>query len=106
MSQNYPDHMVFDYRVSFRRRGSTYSLLEYNSPYEDSDREMEDVRLAMEGLDLNGKPAPGLKIVPWETVPEGEDHLATFLMSLTRMPDGRFEQAFRLKEVSRVKVAG
>ena len=91
---------IFEYKIGFIKKGSTYHLSYYNSPYSQSENELEDISLIMDGKDLLGRESEGHKVVDWERI---EDGTWEVLVNCYFIPhnDGTYDQTFKLKAVEK-----
>lgn len=98
----YPDSLKYDYTIRFVKKASGYRLIHYSSPWEN-ERELEDIRLIMDGKDLSGKAQEGFKLVEWENLID-ETYDVKAQMELRRNPDGKsYEQLFTLVSLELAK---
>ena len=93
------ENPVFEYRIGFEKTGTRYRILDYNSPYKNSEQELEDVALMFDGVDLNGVSMPRYKVVEWKDLKDGR-YTAHVTAYYSPNPDGKtFDQVFLLKEI-------
>lgn len=94
------DNPVFEYRVGFSKQGTRYRILDYNSPYRNSEQELEDISLMFDGVNLDGVEMKRYKVVDWENAVDGK-YTALVNSFYTPNPegDGSFDQTFALKEL-------
>jgi len=66
-----PGYTVFTYKIGFKKTGNSYRLDYYNTPYEDTEREMDDICVMFRGITINGDKLPQYKAVAWEGLADG-----------------------------------
>lgn len=102
MSDKYPDHIEFDYKISISKRKNSYQLLHYNSPYEDSERELEDICLILEGKTPEGKEFPAYKAIKWEELDPGKYEFLVRMTLIRNLDKKSFDQVFKQLEMKRL----
>lgn len=69
----YPtQYPVFEYKVGFVKTGNRYRLSYYNTPYKNSENELDDISVMFEGKSLSGENLQSYKAVKWEDLADGE----------------------------------
>ena len=62
----------FEYHIGFTEQGNKYIINGYNSPYKNSENELDDIAAIMDGKDSLGNPIPSYKTVYWEKLNDGK----------------------------------
>jgi hypothetical protein len=96
----YPDHITYQYAIRVDWDGTKYRLLHYNSPWEDGERELEDIQLMLEGKDSSGKYHPQWHVVHLNKHPAGKYDLKVE-MTLVKKDSGEFDQFFTFLDIQR-----
>lgn len=101
--QQYPNAMTYEYKVRFEKLQTSYRLISYNTPWEDCERELEDIKIMMEGKDLENKDLHFYKCINWENLELGF-YECKVVMSLIKNPRAEgYEQYFKTLSIEKVE---
>lgn len=101
MTNDTKDYASFTYVIGFTKKESRYVLNFYNSPYKNSDTELDDIAVIMDGKDSRGNPFPAYKTIRWEDLAGGK-YQARVLVFFTPNNDGTHDQMFRLESLEQI----
>lgn len=97
------DQKVFEYKVRFEKRGTSYRLIHYNEWHEfNEEQAFDDIRIMLEGKDLKGEDLSQYKIVDLSAI---EDAIYDLSAQMTLYEDkvGDVQQVFALNSLEKVK---
>jgi hypothetical protein len=92
--------LVFEYKIGFFKNCTRYKLNYYSSPYKNSEQELDDINVIMDGKDLQGN-SIGLKVVNWEKLEDNTNWEAIVTTYFTPNGDGSYDQLFKLKSLDK-----
>lgn len=94
---DYKNIMLFEYKLKFEKTEKGYRLVSYNSPWENCERELEDIRLIFEGKDLKDNKFPAYKVIAWENLKMGEyDSVVEMRFIKNPNPNTGYDQLFKV----------
>jgi hypothetical protein len=89
----------FNYNVIFEKKSTICRLIGYNSPYKNSEQELDDINVMLHGKDLKGNDATNYKIIGWETMHDGQ-YNADVEVTFVPNSDDTYDQIFKLINIS------
>ena len=102
--QQYPNHLDFEYNIRIEvKNEKSYRLHHYNSLWENLDRALEDIRIVLEGKDLNNNDFPVYKVVDWESWDPGIYDLVVKTILYRHDDTKPYEQTYRLLKKEKVE---
>jgi hypothetical protein len=94
---------TFEYKIGFFKNCTHYRLNYYSSPYKNSEQELDDIKVMMDGKDLNGNSLIGLKVIDWERLEDNTNWEGIIVAYFTPNGDGSYSQIFKLKSLDKRK---
>jgi len=88
----------FRYNVIFEKKDNKLRFISFNSPYKNSDQELDDIHVAFYGKDLQNNDCSSYKIINWESLSE-EKKEVIFDIKFIPNEDGTYDQIFKLIEI-------